>query len=280
MIERMLNVRFILETITPQLAEQMLKCNALNRNLSKRTVEAYASDMKAGRWYLNGEPIVFNDEGILVNGQHILSAVVLANMSVQFAVVRGVTKEDSQVYDVGKNRDVSDLLKFIGETTLANKMLAAVGLSVMKYAVGDHRSTKEARIDFILENRKVFEWFMTAIYKECGKSSSKGSSIHVPAPVGAAICCAYRFGCDEMLLRDFLRVFKTGVPQSEREQTIVAFRNYYVLKPTSKKGETFQKDLFLRAQRSIFNYVTGKKVMVCHASNIVYYPWITEEEGD
>lgn len=96
------------EYITPQKASEMLEKNGLNRPISKETVDYYAKEMLVGEWRLNGESIVLSDNGILLDGQHRLSAVVSAGTTVPMLVVRGVPENFFPTFDDGKSRCVSD----------------------------------------------------------------------------------------------------------------------------------------------------------------------------
>lgn len=52
--------------------------NVTNRPLTLSNVESYAQEMLRGRWRLNGECIIIGKTGLLLNGQHTLIALVLA----------------------------------------------------------------------------------------------------------------------------------------------------------------------------------------------------------
>ena len=57
--------------ITPHMAEQLLSVNAdEQRNINKRRVDQYATDMAKGLWKANGEPIIIDERGRLIDGQH------------------------------------------------------------------------------------------------------------------------------------------------------------------------------------------------------------------
>ncbi len=65
-----------LRIITPGQSEEWLKNNNKhNRPLSRKDIERYAASMESGRWLLNGETIIFDNTGNLLNGQHRLVAV-------------------------------------------------------------------------------------------------------------------------------------------------------------------------------------------------------------
>lgn len=97
------------ETITPVLAEEYLRHNKKNRQLRKNLVSYYAKQMKDGQWMLNGEGIIFNEEGILVDGQHRLAAVVESGVNVEMLVVRNADKDSFATIDSGLSRKTSDI---------------------------------------------------------------------------------------------------------------------------------------------------------------------------
>lgn len=102
------------ETITPAKAQEYLKTSLGNRPISKTFVRSYSDTMKRGGWLLNGEPIIFDINGHLVEGHHRLLAVIEANIPVAFDVKRGVPPESFTTYDNGRHRTVGQLLAMQG----------------------------------------------------------------------------------------------------------------------------------------------------------------------
>lgn len=97
------------ETVTPELAAHYLKRNVDNyRKISKTKVAQYAAEMTAGKWQLNGEGIMFDEEGKLKNGQHRLAAVIAAGIPVKMTIVTGVDN-DVTIYDVGSMRTTNQI---------------------------------------------------------------------------------------------------------------------------------------------------------------------------
>lgn len=102
------------EIITPELAKEYLQKNVNNyRKLQRSRVYKYAADISRGLWRLNGEPIIFSEDGVLKDGQHRLAAIVYANKAVKMLVVRGV-KKDVTVFNVGGMRTTNQILKASG----------------------------------------------------------------------------------------------------------------------------------------------------------------------
>lgn len=120
---------FKVEKITPRLAEEYLMSNRENyRKISRATVRRYAEDMKAGRWELNGEAIVFDKNGLLKNGQHRLAAIIMAGIPVEMTVIRGVN-ENVNAYDIGSIRTATQISNAKGIDT-TKSILSAVNLLI------------------------------------------------------------------------------------------------------------------------------------------------------
>lgn len=103
-------------TVTPAIAHDWLGYNTHNRRVRDRVVNSYAADMKAGNWQWNGESIKFSATGALLDGQHRLAAVVLADVAVPMLVVRGLPAATQDTVDGGTKRKFSDVLQLRGET--------------------------------------------------------------------------------------------------------------------------------------------------------------------
>lgn len=117
--------------ISPQMAKSWLGDNSLlQRNLSRLTVEAFARDMKAGAWQLTHQGIAFNAEGALVDGQHRLHAIILADTPVMMLVTRGVVLDVTGPIDIGRKRETSFLMgksgRWVGAVTELGRLATAL----------------------------------------------------------------------------------------------------------------------------------------------------------
>jgi hypothetical protein len=75
--------------ITPEQALSWLQANTFNRTISPSVVKKYASDMASGNWTLNHQGIAFDDDGVLVDGQHRLMAMVESGQAIKTLVSFG-----------------------------------------------------------------------------------------------------------------------------------------------------------------------------------------------
>lgn len=95
--------------VTPDKAKEMLRFNKSNRDLHDDRVAAYAAIMTEGEWAdFHTDPIVFDTNGNLLNGQHRLRALIRAQKTITFRVTRNVDPSMAHIIDVGLVRTLRD----------------------------------------------------------------------------------------------------------------------------------------------------------------------------
>ena len=100
--------------VTPEYAADLLKLNTNNRYLRTSVVDRYAKLMRGGEWLLVNDAIVISKGNVLLNGQHRLSAVIKANVSVPFIIYYGADEESFNVMDTAVTRTMGDVLNHHG----------------------------------------------------------------------------------------------------------------------------------------------------------------------
>lgn len=116
------------ETITPDIAKEMLGTNTNNRNISRQQVELLARTMAQQAWRLNGEAIKFSNTGRLLDGQHRLLACVESDVPFRTLVIRGLPEDTQETMDSGKTRTMANVLELQGRSN--TKQLATVARSI------------------------------------------------------------------------------------------------------------------------------------------------------
>jgi len=117
-----------LVNVTPDIAKAWLDKNTSNRKPSKRFVQQSARDMKRKEWILTGDPIKFDNTGALIDGQHRLSACIVAGVPFETFVAYGLEPVSKTVVDTGKPRSGRDVLYMNG---IKNSSYIATGLRIM-----------------------------------------------------------------------------------------------------------------------------------------------------
>lgn len=164
-----------LRYITPQEASDILATkNTKNRRANKNHVKALALNMSNGSWRYNADPIRFDSNGMLIDGQHRLLALIQAQKNLLCKIVSGLDPECIKAIDVEmKSRNLSDLL-YMDNVKDANNAAAVVnryfalssGLAALSSTKNNGanstsslmstKSTVEQKYDFYYNNQKLF----------------------------------------------------------------------------------------------------------------------------
>lgn len=156
-------------TVTPEQAAKWLDRNVANRTVRPSRVKEYAAAMQEGRWLYTADPIRFDEDGRLIDGQHRLMALVRADLPVDMHVVRGLSRDAQDAVDTGAARTASDQLKVRGfkhgpqmaqTVPIVNWLLKGGGFAAgytrdeVVYWVGVHEGLDEV-VDLAYRNRNL-----------------------------------------------------------------------------------------------------------------------------
>ena len=204
-------------TITPAEATLWLDTkNSRNRPVSLSTVQRYAQEIKAGRWTMNGQPIIFGKDGQLLNGQHRLKAVVAANKQIETLVVYGIENETFDTIDDGNKRSLADVFFVKGE---GNPKLLSSGVRFLwVYATGQMktRDLRRGKIatKAVLENTLDKHPGLRSSVKFYSMLKKRPGGLLIPA--GMAIGLHYLFALiDEAKADEFFTKFQSGYELTE-----------------------------------------------------------------
>jgi len=100
----------MIEKIGKQEALSILSNNTINRTIARANVEFIKKEMEGGKFKNNGATIVISDNGVLLDGQHRLTAISELDFSFEMIVVRGLDSEIFTTIDTGRNRNAGDVL--------------------------------------------------------------------------------------------------------------------------------------------------------------------------
>ena len=97
-----------IQEVTPEVAEALLSKNVDNRRVQRSRVERYKVDLSDGRWDFHGQGITLGWQGILVDGQHRLLAILESQAPAKMLIVRNdkfKKAHDARVDTQGKRAD-------------------------------------------------------------------------------------------------------------------------------------------------------------------------------
>jgi hypothetical protein len=121
-------MKVVVETIDARRAHALLdtaaRAGQKQRHLSEKRVEKFARAMVEGQWQLTHQGIGIDKDGVLIDGQHRLAAVIRSNTEQQFLVAYEADAQTFDVIDTGQARTAADILSIAGYANV-NQISAA-----------------------------------------------------------------------------------------------------------------------------------------------------------
>lgn len=132
--------------------------NTHNRNVSSKDSEVIAGSLRRGEWVVTGETIVFDELGVLVDGQHRLKAIKDSGVSAWVIVVRGVQSVAAQeATGAGRRRTLNTQLQIRGESNSVNLAAAITYVwKLLQYGdvAGDPPTVRQG-LDFLDDHPEI-----------------------------------------------------------------------------------------------------------------------------
>lgn len=108
--------------VSPQFANYILeKFNTRNRHQNEKHVSILVQNILKGLWMFNGDTICFDADGVLIDGQHRLKAIVKSGITLPCLIVSGLDPKSIETKDTNiKPRNMQDLLQLDGVPDAGN----------------------------------------------------------------------------------------------------------------------------------------------------------------
>jgi hypothetical protein len=129
-----LGINVYLLEITPDFARSALERKNINRTIRLSQIRKIIRTLEQDRWEINGETIIFDADGRLIEGQHRLKAVAETGITMWSMVVTGIDWEWFKTMGQGSKRNAGDILGIRGVKNARN--LAAALRWVYRYENG------------------------------------------------------------------------------------------------------------------------------------------------
>ena len=262
----MSEMKMTYELITPEMAAALLETTDVNRKISKGTVQAYASDMLSGNWDEKvGVAISIDEDGKLRDGQHRLSAIVLAGISIHMWVCRNVSSDG--IYDNNRKRSNSDqisIMKSDFENVYKGTRFIAIARAIITAKTGDSRrkTTPKEIINFTEEHKETLDEFFLNIPQGTVPKISL-------AVVHLSLFMAYCSGVSIEDVLNFYDILCSGMSTKPEEFPIIAYRNYLM---NTKSPETTNIEI-CRCQYALKKYLTKSCIKRSIAPKDLIYPF-------
>lgn len=271
-------IRYYTVKITPEIAKDLIEYRDFNRTLKKSNITYIKDCMSKNDWKLNGEPIVFDESGFLVNGNHRLEVSAEYGYTFESTVIVGIKKEDAAIYDMQAKRRVSDALQFTyssndkmysaNATSLYNFLLSVEKCVVKRKPITGIRAAAAPLNEYMRFIAEYNDAILFTLPYLNGASRTKGLG---RVAVWAAVFTAFVSGYNKETLEKWCDVFTNGIVQRECDIPVIKFRDYVMgLKGKGGSQETTMA-VFSRAQYSLAQYETGNSKAMNKECSVAYY---------
>lgn len=248
--------------ITPAIAVEWLKKNHQNRTVNKKKIERHAKAMKAGHWKITHQGIAFDVNGLLIDGQHRLEAIVLSGVTITMLVTSGLAPIARAALDTGDPRGPHHLISIIGINGVSRSDSALISKCVNMIRSGAYNETGKQEWEelkaHILRYRAGIRWAA----EKCSTPSNKTIGVLRSGPVLGAFIFAYPHNPDA--ISALFDVFEPGNFQGKRSLQLL---RDHVLTTGSSNARSGRNDLFCKSVTAIYQAVNGISQQKLLASN-------------
>lgn len=210
------------EVITPQKAGLLLDKNTENRRVTSNHVLFLSKQMASGDWLDNGETIKISKDGILLDGQHRLNAVIHSGVTVEMLVVYNLNASTFGTIDTGRKRSAADIL-------YKHKKKNHVHLASTAKMIIYFRTVGSKNEDFnsrYVTNNQVAEMSLNNLVLQSSVSKCSGlKTVKIILTPSISAFLHYIFsGYDAKIAEDFFDILDKGT--SERDCPVYQLREH------------------------------------------------------
>lgn len=263
----------IILDIMPAMAEVWLtECNTHNRRPVEAHAERMAGEMKAGRWRLTHQGIAFDTNGVLIDGQHRLWAIVLSGCTIRMRVFFNEPVESLGAIDVVRartNDEVITLAGGMGEVTrrdLATLRAMITGMdSYCRMMPGEEAIVWR-------RHRQAVEF----AHEILPKSRFRG----VANAVTRGVLARAFYSGNHAKLRHFADVLQSGVASGESDESVVTLFKFLIESSQGRRGRPETRERYAKTERALFAYLAGERLGRLHAVTTELFPLPDEQTGN
>ncbi len=250
--------------ITPEIAESLLSTAHDNRTINKHRVLSYSKAMEDGDWKQNGESIKIDRAGILIDGQHRLSAIIQCGLTIPMLVVRDLDHSVFDTIDTGKSRTGGDVLKIQGIQNSTN-----VSSGVTLYLLLSGRG-----IGYRVDNRMVLSEYLTnpTLYQNLSAIGGMFYKTNHRIITPAEYIGFYRFFCTRLDANTVDKFFDN----IENRVGICGLLHGKLMENVISKRKMLKTERYAIIIKAFIYHVTGRDVKILKFAKDEPFPQLSE----
>jgi hypothetical protein len=252
------------EIVNPERAKQYLEKNLNNRNLRPRIVTFFADQMSKGIWLEdNGDTIRISKSGVLLDGQHRLSAIVKSGISLKLTIAYDIVDNAFEFIDIGTARHAGDVLSISG-VKKPNVMASIIkDYNGLKHGVSSGQKTIRLSNHEVLEIYKTDPEKYDFISKKAMHLYSSFNGVVTPSVLGSYYLYLKDYSAKRV--DEFFEKLCTGA-NIDIDDPIMILRNkllFYKTQPDKSMSTAMRYAFIVKTWN---NYLRGKKTkrLVCN----------------
>lgn len=238
---------------TEMVVRELLSLNTGNRRVRQGHIDYLAEQILRDNYVLTNQGVGVDVNGVLIDGQHRLQAIVKAEFpNVQLLVVYGLPPSARVAVDIGVNRTMSDIMRFAFDRPEASSLMMATVRAWGLCTIYGGKPPPSKRIP----PEQMFDWYQTLSPAMESVLNQAGSN-RLAAPVLAALCHRiHRQPHDSERVMLFLDQLVSGAGL-EKDSPVLRLRNWLQTNKGASGGE-LSRDRFQRTATALIAFLEGR----------------------
>jgi len=254
-----------LQIFDPELAQYELDKMGKNRALRKSSISHMVQDMSSNKWHLTPQGIIFNEDNILIDGQHRLTAIVKSGIPQELMVTRNNPRVNQPFIDLTNKRTTKDVYTLDSNShgRYANKLVTVSRFTLFgpkaAHAAGYQMQIRDPEVaKFIIDNEEL----MTSYVKAFSVADFRG--VFSGGWVAAFVTAALIYGRDEI---DQLVYRLSNLEWDDKKDPLRALFRFLRNKggrtaKSSPLNNKWSRKSYLAATTGIISSLSNKKISI------------------
>lgn len=240
--------------VTPEQAQEWRDGAAKNRRIHPGKVKEYENDILSGHFTETPQGISFNRDGVLLDGNHRLQAIINTGIPTLLTIAHDVP--DDAVFDRGIVRTTGESLYMRNQIDVimsSTRVMSVVNTYLRAAAKNSRTITESVIAEFINKNQ---DQILKSI--NIAGTGSK-NCICQRGPVEAAILGALLQGVPEESLYEFTKCVNSGFSQNgDADSAAIVLRNYILEKKATGRtgGRKNADELCMTTEMAIKDFMS------------------------
>ena len=259
--------------VTPNIAKDWIENrNTRNVGIKPNKVRYLSRQMSSGRWLTTVQGISFDIDGVLMDGQHRLLAIIHSGCSLVVRIFLNEPKESMEVMDTGVPRNNADIITLTGSIGVIVQADLGV-LRCMMFMNSKIRKSPGEDADLLGVHLKAIRWAREHI-RRCD-TQNVGTAL-----MRGVIARAY-YSVDIKVLEAFCASLMSGVSQPRDCRAVPLLSTYLFSMASAGSGGLVKRQSYLKIERALCAYITRENISSLRVASREMFPIPGEErEGD